>query len=75
MKMRQLDQLNLRQRQGQQEESISTYELQVGQTVELLTKAKHGKAQHSKAKQGKAKQGKVAKRGKAKQSKAAQKKA
>ena len=41
---RQLDQLNLRQRQGQQEESISTDELQVGQTVELLTKAKHGKS-------------------------------
>ena len=41
---RQLDQLNLRQRQGQQEESISTDELQVGQTVDLLTKAKHGKS-------------------------------
>jgi len=41
---RQLDQLNLRQRQGHQEESISTDELQVGQTVELLTKAKRGKS-------------------------------
>ena len=41
---RQLNQLNLRQRREQQEESTSTDELQVGQTVELLTKAKHGKS-------------------------------
>lgn len=41
---RQLNQLNLRQQREQQEENTSTGELQVGQTVELLTKAKHGKS-------------------------------
>ena len=41
---RQLNQLNLRQRREQQEENTSTDELQVGQTVELLTKAKHDKS-------------------------------
>ena len=41
---RQLNQLNLWRRQEQQEESTSTDKLQVGHTVELLTKAKHGKS-------------------------------
>ena len=41
---RQLDQLNLQRRQVQQEESTSPDELQLGRTVELLTKAKYGKS-------------------------------